>query len=93
MSKKSLLVAIVILAVAGLMAWVVREPASAQQPPVAQRWEYKVASLSGVAPAALEDGLNKLGADGWEICTTQRDRAAGAMDVVIFKRPRGGAGR
>ena len=88
MSKRSVVSVSVLLVVVGVMAWVVREPASAQQPPAGPRWEYKVASLSGVAPAALEEGLNRLGADGWEVVTTQRDRSAAAMDVVILKRQR-----
>jgi hypothetical protein len=78
-------------AVCGLIlavAWFSRAPVGAQEKPnpAAQKWEYKV-----VLPAILDDPrenqdqLNKLGAEGWDLCAA---RVGGGPSYFILKRPK-----
>ena len=68
----------VVMVAAGVLA--VHEPARTADPPKPAAWEYKVVGQydlgvigggkGGVGTTAdIEKGLNKLGADGWELVT------------------------
>jgi hypothetical protein len=92
MSRVHVLGFVLATALVSFLAWSMLAPAAAQdnkalQP--TQKWEYKVINVTGVAIPAMEEVLNRVGAEGWELCTTpQPDRTARGTDVVIFKRPR-----
>jgi hypothetical protein len=49
------------------------------------RWEYKVLELESAAAAALEEGLNTEGAEGWECFWVQP--AARGKTRFLMKRP------
>jgi hypothetical protein len=48
-----------------------------------KKWEYRVKefSIADANPEALQDSLNKLGEDGWELVWCNQDKG-------IFKRPK-----
>src|SRR2546423_13984027 len=57
-----------------------------------QQWEYFVGAIKAPAVATLQDGLNRLGAEGWEvvsISTTVKTmiNVTGNDLVVVAKRP------
>jgi hypothetical protein len=90
-------VMVAVMACAGaalLVAWISREPASAQErpAPVAQKWEYKVVQVP-VTPFPEKEGLQeftKLGGEGWELCSTvsSTDKRGVAWGTFFFKRPK-----
>lgn len=54
-----------------------------------ERWSYKVVTLKpsffGGAPKDLQDTLNAMGAQGWELVNTVQNRLQ--MLILFFKRP------
>ena len=89
-----LAVALSLLAVLAVVL-LLREPAAAQNNAARAKWEYKVVYVSHKPFAkGMEDDLNKLGEDGWELVGTVsriEDRGGnfGGMRSsaeVIFKR-------
>ena len=51
-----------------------------------QKWEYRMAHV-GDAFETLQDLLNRLGRDGWELVSAPHAGAAGAVVALILKRP------
>ena len=72
------------------LVWHSRGPALAQEKPALalQKWEYKVESVNTVAVFQAEKRFNKLGAQGWELCATERNGEKEGITFVIFKRPK-----
>ena len=72
--------AVLLFSIVGI-SWVVAQtkPAPAQPSGL---WEYKSVRNSVSSTASLERELNRLGADGWELCLFDETRTA-----WIFKRP------
>ncbi|BCX47447.1 hypothetical protein HAHE_13550 [Haloferula helveola] len=75
--------AVLLFSTAGI-SWVVAqskpEPAAPAQP--SGPWEYTTLRNSVSSPTAFERELNRLGADGWELCLFDETRS-----VWVFKRP------
>jgi hypothetical protein len=59
-------------------------PATSQQPPAKQKWEYTVSQISD-QDAPIQ--LNKLGESGWELVTFERVNNY-ARPTFYFKRPK-----
>jgi hypothetical protein len=53
--------------------------------PAAVKWEYKFATCPKLEQSP--DGLNKLGADGWELCISQSLGSEGEFYALVLKRP------
>ena len=54
---------------------------------MAEKWEYKVAPVPPDWDAAkVEEGLNGLGLDGWELAVNYVTSAA--YNAFVFKRPK-----
>ncbi len=69
-----------------------RPVAGAGDRPPLTAWEYNVLwhheiAAYGPKPVSLEEGMNKLGAEGWELVAVE-PRREGATAVYYFKRPR-----
>jgi hypothetical protein len=63
-------------------------------------WEYQVLGRQQVegmaakdAPNRLTDGLNKLGAEGWELAATELSGPPPTQPLYLFKRPAGSGRR
>jgi Domain of unknown function (DUF4177) len=74
-------------------AWFSRGLVAAQEKPAQplQKWEYKLVKVAPTAVSEMEASLNKLGAEGWELCATVVPfRRADEEYLVsfIFKRPK-----
>jgi Domain of unknown function (DUF4177) len=51
------------------------------------RWEYQVFDVAGEAYADIEETLNELGEQGWElICTTETDKEVRTLWLKREKR-------
>jgi hypothetical protein len=68
-----------------LAVWFSHSPATAQERPAAQNWEYKIVLLEGDDPRANQADFNKLGADAWELCALH---SGTRPPFCVFKRPR-----
>jgi hypothetical protein len=73
-------------------AWVSRGPVAAQEKPQPlQKWDYKLVNVTPVAVNQMEAKLNKLGSEGWELCSTVVPFVRGTDEYVVsfvFKRPK-----
>lgn len=74
-----------------LVARFAREPIHAQErekpAPAVQKWEYKIVILDNgrdLDPRNNGAAFNKLGAEGWELCTAH---SSTRPEYCIFKRP------
>lgn len=56
--------------------------------PAAVKWEYKITTCPKLEQSP--DGINKLGADGWELCISQPLGSEGEFYSLILKRPLAG---
>jgi hypothetical protein len=54
------------------------------------RWEYQIIYPSGPSSYEILENLNKLGAEGWELCLFVPERTASSSyrGYYFFKRPR-----
>jgi hypothetical protein len=74
-------------------AWLSRGPVAAQEKPAQplQKWEYKQVNVLPAGVSEMEARLNKLGSEGWELCTTVVPVGRGTDEFTvsfIFKRPK-----
>lgn len=82
MQKKIMLAAVLIALILAVAGWTQTKPAHAQ-------WEYKTAEFA--LNSSTEQKLNELGAQGWELVSTQaRSFSGGTGNQIIyhFKRPK-----
>src|SRR5262249_27442368 len=85
-----------LLARIAVVTMLATEPVAAQEKPAqaVQKWEYKVVQVSptSLVQADFEEKLlNRLGAEGWELCSTITPTPRGTDQVLvalIFKRPK-----
>jgi hypothetical protein len=59
-------------------------------------WEYRVVSVGswlGTKPEAVEEALNALGQEGWEVVSVASEPAGGSKLFVVAKRPQAQADR
>lgn len=56
--------------------------------PAAVKWEYKFATCPKLEQSPVD--LNKLGADGWELCISQSLGNEGEFYALVLKRPLAG---